>query len=170
MEGKEISTTAIVKDALSRNKQVFVPYIHKVQGHERTSIMDMLALDSLEDFRSLQLDNWGIPSLSKASVPNRENVLGGKGLSSGDESKVKDSLAFDLIIVPAVAFDHQLNRLGHGKGYYDSFFSRCHNLVRNGFLCEMPILGQSCAVLSSSLVLMPLLLTAYQLVLRWTGN
>lgn len=145
MEGKEISTTAIVKDALASGKQVFVPYIHKAKGQERTSLMDMLALESLEDFKSLQPDNWGIPSLSKASVPERENVLGGKGLSSGDESNNKDvdrdEIAFDLVIVPAVAFDHQLNRLGHGKGYYDTFFSKCHDHVQKGHLRRMPTLG-----------------------------
>ena len=30
----------------------------------------------------------------------------------------------DLVIVPIVAFDSQLNRIGYGKGFYDRFLSK----------------------------------------------
>lgn len=34
----------------------------------------------------------------------------------------------DLIIVPGMAFDKQCNRLGRGKGYYDSILSKCEGI------------------------------------------
>ncbi|KLJ05717.1 hypothetical protein EMPG_10807 [Blastomyces silverae] len=147
MPSGEISTTAIVRDAFSRGKQVYVPYLYQpdpaataTQG--RSSVMEMLALRSLEDYESLQADKWGIPTLDANTIGSRRNCLGGYGIPTGEtaqagstmteaesESTVAgdDSSGLDLVVMPGLAFDEQLQRLGHGKGYYDHFINRLKN-------------------------------------------
>jgi 5-formyltetrahydrofolate cyclo-ligase len=125
MPSGEISTSSIVQDAIEHGKQVFVPYIYRAQlrGEQPKSIMDMLQLRSMEDYNSLRPDKWGIPSLSEDSVSTRKNALGGQGLSHGTvEARNEEPL--DLIVMPGVCFDSNYGRLGHGKGFYDSFLTR----------------------------------------------
>lgn len=116
----EISTTSIVRDALQRGKDVYIPYIHTV---DKTSVMDMLALESVTEFESLQPDKWGIPSLQPTQIPGRRNCLTESGL--------------DLIVMPGMAFDQGFRRLGHGKGYYDHFLTRYSKWSK-----KMPFLGK----------------------------
>jgi 5-formyltetrahydrofolate cyclo-ligase len=51
----------------------------------------------------------------------------------------------DLIVVPGVGFDKDMNRVGHGKGYYDDFIQRCHAYA-NSIERRPPVLGITVAV------------------------
>ncbi|KAL4784091.1 hypothetical protein BJX76DRAFT_328293 [Aspergillus varians] len=128
MPAGELSTTAIVEDAFKNHKEVFVPYIHSIETtatQQKTSVMDMLALDSMEEFMSLQRDNWGIPSLTKAQALSKKKCFGGTGLTATmTKEATAGSSGLDLIVMPGMAFDTGFRRLGHGKGYYDSFLTR----------------------------------------------
>ncbi|KAE8394514.1 5-formyltetrahydrofolate cyclo-ligase [Aspergillus alliaceus] len=128
MPSGELSTTAIVQDALMNGKEVFIPYIHNVEApstQEKTSIMDMLALESMEEFNSLTPDKWGIPSLAKTQVGKKTNCFGGTGVSPSATNKATEGgIGLDLIVMPGMAFDREFRRLGHGKGYYDHFLTR----------------------------------------------
>ena len=139
MPSAELASTDIVHDAMHRGKKIFVPYIHtpaKPKKDQPSSILEMLTLKSLDEYDSLQPDNWGRPSLPKEGLMERENCFGGKG-PEPDESQRGEGL--DVIVVPGMAFDEQFGRLGHGKGYYDHLLARFSENPQ----VEMPFLGKA---------------------------
>ncbi|KAF7588754.1 hypothetical protein BBP40_005250 [Aspergillus hancockii] len=147
MPSGELSTTAIVQDALMNGKEVFIPYIHDVEvpsTQQKTSIMDMLALESMEEFNSLTPDKWGIPSLAPTQVAKKTNSFGGIGVSpaASEPSTTKGESGLDLIVMPGMAFDPDFRRLGHGKGYYDHFLTRYSKEVesKTTTMPRMPLL------------------------------
>jgi 5-formyltetrahydrofolate cyclo-ligase len=139
----EIQTDAIVRDALTAGKEVFIPYLHKNMVEAPglpARIMDMVRLRDLADYESLQPDKWGIPSIDPATVPARQRVFG------GPDAQHSDSTLLDLVLMPGVAFDAHpdsgaIRRLGHGKGFYDYFLFR-HGLKAGslGQQQESPVL------------------------------
>ena len=138
MPSGEISTGSIVHDALQSSKAVYVPFLRRTYTGPRgssTAIMDMVSLHSLGDYQSLQPDRLGIPSLPPASVAGRLDCL--HGLNDGTQP------GLDVIVMPGMAFDTALSRLGHGKGYYDAFLQRYRNALDAGKddAPLMPLLG-----------------------------
>ncbi|KND88828.1 putative 5-formyltetrahydrofolate cyclo-ligase [Tolypocladium ophioglossoides CBS 100239] len=125
MPASEVQTDDIVRHALDAGKQVFVPYLHKSpleMPNAPARVMDMVHLKSIQDYESLKLDRWGIPSIDPATVHHRQRILGGPDVHRSDVSTL------DLMLMPGVAFDFDeagsARRLGHGKGFYDYFLNR----------------------------------------------
>lgn len=147
MPKSELSTRDILTNAFAHDKRVFVPYLYKLNSQDRSkpvSVMDMVSLHSKSDFESLDRDAWGIPSITEDSVGTRERILcvtgdGGheKELPREHSSTKTEEGRLDMIIMPGVAFDNGLSRLGHGKGFYDSFLQRYHSTK----VAPMPFLG-----------------------------
>ena len=50
--------------------------------------------------------------------------LGAFRIEEPDGDEITDVNTIDLVVVPAVAYDRQGNRVGRGKGYYDRLLSR----------------------------------------------
>ena len=147
MPKSELSTRDVLTNAFANNKKVFVPYLYKVNSHDRSKpvlVMDMVSLHSKSDFESLERDAWGIPSVAEDSIGTRERILcitgdGGQENESPEENSLTktEKGRLDVIIMPGVAFDKGLSRLGHGKGFYDSFLQRYHSAK----VAPMPFLG-----------------------------
>ncbi|KAI9569870.1 hypothetical protein HD554DRAFT_456716 [Boletus coccyginus] len=109
MPTAEVQTMALISNILadSNGKKLFVPSLTSKEGQ-----MDFVRLYDNEDLRTLPAGLWGIPE------PTAE-------WQSEKRQSVSDASCenLDLIIMPGVAFDSSLSRLGHGKGYYDGFIS-----------------------------------------------
>jgi 5-formyltetrahydrofolate cyclo-ligase len=124
----EINTSGVVRDALAQGKEVFIPYTYNLSSpaqDQPKSIMDMVELQSMSDFDTLKPDKWGIPTPDSDSIASRANCFGGNGITNGNMEAASEGL--DLILMPGMAFDTSFGRLGHGKGFYDYFLSRCHS-------------------------------------------
>uniref|UniRef100_M4BRS0 5-formyltetrahydrofolate cyclo-ligase n=1 Tax=Hyaloperonospora arabidopsidis (strain Emoy2) TaxID=559515 RepID=M4BRS0_HYAAE len=107
---KEAATSKLLEAAFASDKKVFVP---KIFGRSADDLM-MLQTMAMEDVRSFPKDKWHIPDpplLMDCGIP-RDDALQG------------NELELELVLLPGVAFDRRGGRLGHGKGYYDSFLRR----------------------------------------------
>uniref|UniRef100_A0A2K6CEH2 5-formyltetrahydrofolate cyclo-ligase n=1 Tax=Macaca nemestrina TaxID=9545 RepID=A0A2K6CEH2_MACNE len=100
----EIETEEIIKDIFQRGKVCFIPRYQFQSNH-----MDMVRLESPEEISLLPKTSWNIPQ------PGEGDVLE-EALSTG---------GLDLIFMPGLGFDKHGNRLGRGKGYYDTYLKRC---------------------------------------------
>lgn len=130
MPSSEIQTDAIVRHAFGAGKQVYVPYLHRAETQVGSPlptparVMDMVRLESVQDYEALRRDKWGIPSVDAETASKRPRVLSGHAVVDR-----KDAIHLDLVLMPGVAFDRdaasgQVRRLGHGRGFYDFFIHR----------------------------------------------
>ncbi|KAG0256255.1 hypothetical protein BG011_004653 [Mortierella polycephala] len=95
----EICTRDIIKTILEQKKSCYVP---RCKGKN----MDMVKIESWDDFLGLPKNSWDIPEPSFDE--QRENAL-------------ETPRGLDLIVMPGLAFDRTGTRLGHGRGYYDNY-------------------------------------------------
>ena len=91
--GSEVDTYPIIRRLLSEGKAVALPRCTS------ESTMVFHYIDSTEDLKP-----------------------GYKGIPEPKESLPAALSEPDLMIVPGVAFDAEMNRIGYGKGFYDRFF------------------------------------------------
>lgn len=146
MSSGEISTAALVHRALEQQKTVYVPYTYPSpipHAEEAPSaIMDMLSLHSMQDFQSLEVDKWGIPTPSHASIMERKNIM---GLSKPVAGAQTSEEGLDMMLMPGMAFDTSMGRLGHGKGFYDFFLTSYAPTIGpdSGRAGKMPFLGMN---------------------------
>lgn len=140
------------KSELACQKLVTLPAFR-----EAATIMMYLALDYEADTEVAVREAWRlgktvvVPKVvweEKYMVPVQIDSLDGdfdNGPIAGLRNPVADGQTplgqIDLVVVPALGFDRQGHRLGHGGGYYDRFFADKHvTALRCGFgFCEQVV-------------------------------
>lgn len=91
---EEVQTDIIIERALKEGKKVFAPAL------KNNEILPA----RLKDLKMVE--------------------IGPLGIRQPEQSAVDAKTQLDLIIVPGLAFDRKLFRLGFGKGYFDRFLTR----------------------------------------------
>ena len=61
-----------------------------------------------------------------------------------EPNKIKKEIIPDLIMVPLVAFDKNLNRIGYGKGYYDRSLKKISKIKKNSITLGIAYSFQKC--------------------------
>lgn len=113
----EVLTESICEEAITEGKEVFFPKISK--GRKR--LLFAMA-EKKEDFSK---GAYGVPEPGGLSM-------------MGELSDI------DLIVVPGVAFDLEGNRLGYGRGYYDTTLKTVCCLTV-GLAYEFQVLDSICS-------------------------
>lgn len=111
--GSEVETDGLIARCWEMGKRVVAPLCFP-----ETRQMDPCLIN---DFNDLESGNYGIREPKAASsvvVPHEE---------------------IDVVLIPAVAFDRQGQRIGYGGGYYDRFLPMVPRATRIGvvFSCQL---------------------------------
>ncbi|GAB1294514.1 5-formyltetrahydrofolate cyclo-ligase [Apodemus speciosus] len=108
----EIETEEIIKDIFKQGKICFIPRYQFQSNH-----MDMVRLASPEEIALLPKTSWNIHQPGEGDV--REEAL---STAVNFLPGLVDLTSSSFL---AWGFDKDGNRLGRGKGYYDTYLKRC---------------------------------------------
>lgn len=103
----EVNTRPLIDKIIADGKMLFAPKC--IENHE---------MEAVRFFNESDL------------VPDKFGILAPK------ECKVCTTCCYDLIIVPGVAFNENLHRIGYGGGYYDRFLNNTDNVTCGLFFDE----------------------------------
>lgn len=112
--GTEADTQALIRRAIRDGKRVYVPYVFP-----KTNTMDFFLC---EDLGKLRRNRLGIPE----PEPDPARLFPYTTHISLDSSENC------MILVPGLAFDAKLGRIGYGGGYYDRYLSGFHKKMAVG--------------------------------------
>lgn len=108
--GSEVDTMGLLRTALQAGKRLALPRVHPA-----TRELELREVTSVE--HDLAPGLWGIPE----PIPERCPQVGLADI--------------DFVLIPGVAFDRALRRLGYGGGYYDRILGELPHGARAMAIC-----------------------------------
>jgi 5-formyltetrahydrofolate cyclo-ligase len=114
--GSEVETDGLISRGWELGKRIIAPLCFP-----ETREMDPCII---KDFSDLEIGNYGIrePKADCAPVVPHEEI--------------------DVVLIPAVAFDRQRQRIGYGGGYYDRFLPKAPRATRIGVVFSCQIIAE----------------------------
>ncbi len=104
----EVNTALIHQALWQRNANIYLPRVKSIK--DRT--MDIVLY-----------------------TKNTELIKSNYGILEPEDSPLIESKELNIIIVPALAFDQNLNRLGYGGGFYDALLASLQKTVLKVGIC-----------------------------------
>ncbi len=108
----------LLKKLKIKNKIVgaYYPYLHEIDTIEILKKLEKrkikISLPKIEKNKNMNFYQWSFKDplfINNLGIP---------------EPKSNNLVYPNILLVPVVAFDHQLNRLGYGGGFYDRYLSK----------------------------------------------
>ena len=128
MKHEELDTTLLIETILKNpsqygDKRLYVPHIEMHKKSENKS----------PEMCFYELKNWH----EYNTKMNANNKFKLRQFNNPEDLTKAEVGLFDLVFVPGLVFDHGadqtlINRLGRGKGYYDTFLSKIPNCYTLG--------------------------------------
>jgi 5-formyltetrahydrofolate cyclo-ligase len=135
----EVDTTLFITQALEDKKTIVCP---RVEG----SIMNFYKIKDLKDLSTIS--SYGVREPKK------------------DANNFVIPSSIDLMIVPGVAFDYEMNRYGYGKGFYDKYLAGLY-ILKAGICFDEQVSKDNLVGVKDNDVLLDVIYTDKQVITKY---
>jgi len=130
----------IIKNNFNKKKIIIAAYY---PSNYEVNILDFLQKASKNKFKIV------LPVVTSPTSMNFKSWLFGDPLYVNkfgilEPRNTKEKIIPDLIMVPLVAFDDRLNRIGYGKGFYDRILKKIKKIKNKTLLLGIAYSFQKC--------------------------